>query len=514
MTTGYQYWNNLIDSIQRVSTVNFPNSIYFGTNASVPQQSFQAKWQFRDDLSITRGKHTFKLGLDYLWEPKLGGFFEYNPTPNITFLDLPSVILSDTARYPQGFSTAGAVTGISATAGNPYFVLSAKMFGVYVQDDWKVSRRLTLNLGLRWDKDFNLIGGANQQKNRAYLALKSIGSPYAGRLPRDDNKDFSPRIGFAYDFLGTGRHVLRGGFGIYYGQIFMNIPLFMLQQANPTIFGTVFYLTSAGPGDQNADLVPGLNKPLSEWRYGVDPLPPIPPPLKQFQGGEVGQIIDPDYHNPYTLQFNLGYTFQINNANSIEVDYVHSLGLREAKTYDINPKSWPWTGRGPWIPRLPGRPAGAGTNLHADFVRPVSLRGLNFLYRRRLTRRYQYQFKLCAEPGRSVITDRRRHSTIRHWITFTIWPLATGSDAERYHASRRDRRILICRGHRISTTLQAESARPYNAIQGIDVLGQGAVEGNHAILLKSRPDDYRAAANMEASDLRTCLAAGVAYRGI
>src|SRR5205823_11116545 len=61
---------------------------------------------------------------------------------------------------------------------------------------------------------------------------------------------------------------------------------------------------------------------------------------------------------------------------------------------------------------------------------------------------------------------------------------------------------------RLSTTLQAESARPYNAIQGIDVLGQGATEGNHAILLKSRPDDYRATANMEAGDLRSCLAAG------
>ena len=54
--------------------------------------------------------------------------------------------------------------------------------------------------------------------------------------PNDDNKDFSPRVGFAYDLTGSGKHILRGGFGLYYGQIFENITLFMIQQANPTIF--------------------------------------------------------------------------------------------------------------------------------------------------------------------------------------------------------------------------------------------------------------------------------------
>ncbi len=60
-------------------------------------------------------------------------------------------------------------------------------------------------------------------------------SPY-GTLPHDDNLDFSPRIGFSYDLTGAGKHVLRGGYGLYYGDVFQNIPLWMEQMANKTVY--------------------------------------------------------------------------------------------------------------------------------------------------------------------------------------------------------------------------------------------------------------------------------------
>ena len=75
--------------------------------------------------------------------------------PWLTFFDDPTTILTNTTKYPQGFATPGAVQSITqATTGNAYFAEHNKMFGLYFQDDWKVNRRLTVNLGLRWDKDF------------------------------------------------------------------------------------------------------------------------------------------------------------------------------------------------------------------------------------------------------------------------------------------------------------------------------------------------------------------------
>ena len=86
---GFQYWNNLIDSTTRTPLVTFPNGIQFGTNTNVPQNSIQRKYQFKDDITKTIGRHTFKTGVDYIWTPFMGGFFEFNPTLEIDFGQSP-----------------------------------------------------------------------------------------------------------------------------------------------------------------------------------------------------------------------------------------------------------------------------------------------------------------------------------------------------------------------------------------------------------------------------------------
>src|SRR5258708_4889254 len=326
-TFGFQYWNNLIDSNISAPLVTFP-SASFGTNTNVPQQSFQRKWQFRDDVSKTFGKHTLKAGADFIWNPVEGGFFKFSSTLEIDFKANPNCILATVddstnkcgpSFYPQQFATPGAVTGMTVANGDPYFIVATKQLGLYVQDDYKVTRRLTLNLGVRWDKDFNTFGSSLISNSRTYqelVALNSpISNPYGGKIPINDNKNISPRIGFAYDVTGAGKHGIRGGYRLYFGNSLQNIPLFMEQQANPTIFQQVFTLSAPG------DPVPGTGLTLGQWQYGVSPAPTIPAPSSLLADGAVGRIIDPKYRNPVTEEVNVAYSWALNSNSVFEAEY-------------------------------------------------------------------------------------------------------------------------------------------------------------------------------------------------
>jgi hypothetical protein len=333
---GFQYWNNLIDSTTRAPLFTFPlgaNSVQFGTNTNVPQNSIQRKYQFKDDLSKTIGKHTFKTGVDYIWTPFMGGFFEFSPTLEIDYNALPSAILA----LPQGFKTPGLVTGMTIAVGDPTFIIKdAKQLGVYFQDDWKVSQRLTLNMGLRYDKDFDFIGGSDIAQSRTFQELQAAAqfSPLAAALvakkANDYSKGFSPRVGLAYDLTGKGSHIVRAGFGMYYDNTFQNIPLFMEQQANSTIFQTAFSLGGSDP-------VPGAGVNLDQWALGVNNLPTIPAPSSQLTPGSVVRLMDPNYRTPVTEEFNGGYTWAINNKTAFEAEYVHVLSLHENKTINLDP---------------------------------------------------------------------------------------------------------------------------------------------------------------------------------
>ena len=519
-TVGYQYWHNLIDSEEKTTTFTFPTGIGFGTNVNVPQESYQSKYQFKDDLSINRGAHTFRTGVDYLWEPKLGGFFEFNPTLEVDFISLPSAIL----KLPQGFSTPGLVGGMTATAGNPYFNLpgGAKMLGLYFQDDWKAKPNLTFNLGVRWDKDFNLIGTEAQGLSRTYLALKAINHPAAASLPKDDSRDFSPRVGFAWDINSTGKHILRGGYGLYYGQTFLNIPLFMIQQINPTIFVSVFSIASG-------DLVPGTAIPLSNWRFGIDPLPTIPPPPTQLPDNSTGRIMDPDYQNPLTQQWNAGYAWQLNSYSVLEFEYTHILGLHESKTVNINPTRAMFLNSAG--AEITSRPLTAAlTAAHQPVLGRIDLEqssgrsrydGMNISYRRRLHKSFTVNAtytlsRALAYNGNSAAFRNRAWDPFNFFAPYELGP--TPNDSR--HRFSMGSVVNLPGGFQVAPIVQWESARPYTAGYGgaVDVMGVGGGRGtSHVVVFKDNPNDLKAtltafgdpgASNANRVKYRNCLRSG------
>jgi hypothetical protein len=503
-TAGYQYWHNLIDTDKKVPLFTFPNAISFGTNPNVPQESYQSKYQFKDDLSITRGNHTFRTGVDFLYEPKLGGFFEFNPTLEVDFLQLPSAILA----LPAGFATPGLVGGMTATAGNPYFNLpgGAKMLGLYFQDDWKFRHNVTLNLGMRWDKDFNLIGGSAQSLNRTYLALKAIGNPAARALPHDDNHDFSPRLGFAWDIGGKGKNIVRGGYGLYYGQTFLNIPLFMIQQANPTIFTSVFSISGG-------DVVPGTGITLPNYRFGIDPLPTIPPPATQLAAANTGRIMDPDYRNPYTQQWNLGYSMQLNSYSVLEFDYTHVLALRESKTVNINPTRRMFCTNGAATcgltladTEIASRPLSAAfTAAGLPVLGRVDLEasvgrsrydGLNISYRRRLYNHFTinatYTLSKAQAYNGNAAAFRNRAWNPFDYFGPSEWGPVPNDSRHRFSMSGV---WNLPKGFQFAPIVQLESARAYSAGYGtaVDPLGVGSGRGtSHVVVFTNSPNDLKA----------------------
>jgi Carboxypeptidase regulatory-like domain/TonB dependent receptor len=358
---NYQFssFNNQILATTDLPQLLFPNGLLVGRNGNVPQQTLQKKHQFRDDLTYNRGNHGWKFGLDLTFIPTLGGLFAFNSAPEYDFSFDADVIVNNPDEFPQAFRTSqilvgpntcefaglvlnpalpdddetkctqgrlagfGVVGGIFLSGGDPSFNLrdGAKQFAFYVQDDWKVTPRLTLNLGVRYDVDFGFTDKNHAAENRAFRALEIIGHPAAAKTVGDDTNNFSPRVGLAWDIRGDGRSVLRAGYGMYFDQSFLNVPLFAVQQANPEIYATF--------------LNDGLNLSLDS------PPPDIPRPLTNPLPGTRGRLLDPDFESPYTQQWNIGYAHELGGNMALEFDYVHILGLHEFTAIELNPRIGP-----------------------------------------------------------------------------------------------------------------------------------------------------------------------------
>lgn len=511
-TAGYQYWHNLIDSNTRAPYFTFPSGAAFGTNPNVPQESYQAKWQFREDISFTRDKHTLRAGFDFVTLPKLGGAFG-NTVLNYTFLTDPLAILNNRTLYPQGFATAGLLGSITASAGSPYFATrDGKMLGLYFQDDYKITARLNLSFGVRWDKDFNLNGGNTQARSATYQYLQKVGSPYAGALPQNRNLNFSPRFGFSYDLTGSGHHVIRGGYGIYFGQIFQNIPLFTQQQENTFIYTGTVNASSSGPGDTTAGIVPGTNIRLSNYRYGVDPAPVVPLPTPNFlPAGSTGRLVNPDYQNPYNQEFNLAYSWQITPRDVIEIEGIHSLALHESKRVNINPTVLARGGARPYDALF----AAAGLPRLAQIIVESSVGrsrydALNISYRRQLSNHFSINTNYVRSRALAYNGSPAAFSNI------SPDPDNLFGKSELGYAPNDEPHRWVFSGYyeapwgfRVAPIVQWATGRPYNPTQGLNVFSTGNGNGAwRAIVPANNQTAYRATAALNAAQLRAGLANG------
>ena len=338
----YSYYRDNLDITVPNPGLNgnltFP-SIAVGRPGGTDQNFYQQKWDFSDDFYHQIGKHSLKIGGDFAFYPYIAIISRIGDCGRTSFFDDPSTILTNTTKYPQGFRTPGAVSSVSigtCDAGGPMHQSISpgqKLLGAYVQDDWKIKPRVTLNLGVRYDLSVNFFGQRLEPNNRVYQVLKALNSPYA-ILPKNPNHDFAPRVGFAWDMTGNGKNVLRASYGIFFAmnQLGNNSGNYSISQPNISLSSS-YVNSGVGVGQ------------LSTYVFGVSP-PPLGPPAITTQlpagANTSGSFTDGRLHDPYTGQANVGYTRQLTSNMIASVEYTHIEGIHEYRLIQINPLENAW----------------------------------------------------------------------------------------------------------------------------------------------------------------------------
>ncbi len=204
----------------------------------------------------------------------------------------------------------------------------------YVQDDWRAARGLTLNLGLRWEFDSNLTGTSSAHQPCPNLtSLPPNPCTWMANVidlkKSSDKKNFSPRIGFAYDPNGTGRTVFRGGYGIYYDRIILEAGAEELVQNDRALTVTQYAGSSCiSPFVPGPPSLGACFAPLSGFAPGSPTL------ASAFSGphqtGGVGMLaMGPDAHHPMFQQFSLGLQQQFGSGWILSADGLHVFANRQ-----------------------------------------------------------------------------------------------------------------------------------------------------------------------------------------
>jgi roadblock/LC7 domain-containing protein len=299
----------------------------------VPQDTYQIV----DSISYTTGDHTLKFGGTILrrdvalYRPNRGkGYFFLvgNGDPSQCGNS------AGTTRFEQADLLIGFVCNYQI--GPPFGTVGTRNWenGAFIQDDWRATRRLTFNLGLRYEYFTNPTEQYARQANfdistgRLVLAKDKRDS-----LTETDKNNFSPRVGFAYDIGGDGKSVIRGGYGIFYFLDRGGIDNQLAQ--NPPFSGFSVYSFESGFRITLSGRAP--NGTLDS-RLATGPLP-----LGDVSGIDLNnpQNVDvlavlPDNKTSNVQQFNVQYQRQLTNSTAVSIGYVGTRGRNLILYYNLN----------------------------------------------------------------------------------------------------------------------------------------------------------------------------------
>ncbi len=324
-----------LPSIVPADTVPTINNGLTGFNTGTAGLRGSLNWQFLDQVNVIRGAHSLKAGFD-LRLLQGHNLQRSSPSGAYTF----NAGLTGNPITPAGTGSAyatfllGAVQSASVTTHTGESQVAHTISG-FVQDDWKLTRRLTLNLGLRYDFQSQALERNNGSSNfdptcklpnglpGCTVFANVDGQPHTWR--KNDYTNFGPRLGFAYDVFGNTRTVVRGGYGIVY-------PSQMWRENYANANGFAQTSTSYPQAD--------ANRPAFLLRQGF-PSAPIQPQGKALgPAAFLGQSVaydETDGSTPMSQQFSLSVQRQLASNWLVEASYSGNLGRGfTAGGYDMN----------------------------------------------------------------------------------------------------------------------------------------------------------------------------------
>jgi hypothetical protein len=322
-------------SLPSISETNFSAT---ATNAGPVTGS--DNYELRDMVSIAKGRHTLSIGGEFSLDKTM--FFA-------NLLNFGSISFATSAPTSTGNVTSDWVTGQASSTeqDSPYTThISTWHLAAFLQDDFRLTPQLTLNLGIRWDIDTPPVDAHNrtesfvpgQQSTVAPLAPKGLLFPGDSGIGRGiiSTKPFhvSPRVGFAWDPFGDGKTSVRGAAGIFFGTVAGNewnqpgnaIPFALRPQTGegPLSSITNYYST---PGD-----FPSTAPGGGLFPYLYTPSKPV------FISGPGGatETISPHFKYPYTYQINFSVQRQLPARITLTTAYVGALSHQLPNFIDVN----------------------------------------------------------------------------------------------------------------------------------------------------------------------------------